>query len=115
MYDSGPGPLRLPAPLLLDGQDADEPGDEDDSTIQGKELQFEPLLGEELVTGQDHLFGTLAQEMSRLQSTGCGHLSNAARGGWVQHNCSEGYKDGNVQPLASSVWHKLVFLPRVNT
>ena len=115
MCDSGPGPLRLPAPLLLDGRGADEPGGEDDSTVQGKELQFEPLLGEELVTGQDHLFGTFAQEMSRLQSTGRGHLSDAGHGGWGQHNCSEGYEDRNVQPAASSVWHKLVFLPRVNT
>lgn len=80
MCDSGPGPLRLPAPLLLDGRDAEEPGGEDDSTVQGKELQFELLLGEELVTGQDHLFGIFAQEMSRF--SGRGHLCDAGHGGW---------------------------------
>lgn len=69
----GPSPLRLPAPLPPSSSpirlDAEEPRGLNSKAVRvtapyeekrRKEPRFEPLLGEELVTGQEHLFRTFA-------------------------------------------------------
>lgn len=46
----------------------EKPEVENDSAVRGKELEFELLLGEELLTDKENLFGTFTPQTSKLHS-----------------------------------------------